>query len=62
MESKHLFILGFDLIHCPLLSTFLIYKKRFKNDLFIPHYISKSADRSRGRPEGSLFNSYYTEV
>ena len=24
--------------------------------------ISKVGDRSRGRPEGSLFNSYYTEV
>ena len=23
---------------------------------------SKVGDRSRGRPEGSLFNSYYTEV
>ena len=25
-------------------------------------YISKVGDRSRGRPEGSLFNSYHTEV
>ena len=24
--------------------------------------ISKVGDRRRGRPEGSLFNSYYTEV
>ena len=24
--------------------------------------VSKVGDRSRGRPEGSLFNSYYTEV
>ena len=25
-------------------------------------YISKVGDRSWGRPEGSLFNSYYTDV
>ena len=25
-------------------------------------YISKVGDRSQGRPEGSLFNSYYTKV
>ena len=25
-------------------------------------YLSKVSDRSRGRPEGSLFNSYYTEL
>ena len=25
-------------------------------------YISKVSDRSRGRPEGPLFNSYHTEV
>ena len=24
--------------------------------------VSKVGDRSRGQPEGSLFNSYYTEV
>ena len=24
--------------------------------------VSKIGDRSRGRPKGSLFNSYYTEV
>ena len=24
--------------------------------------VSKVGDRSQGRPEGSLFNSYYTEV
>ena len=26
------------------------------------HYVSKVGGRSRGRPEGSLFNSHYTEV
>ena len=31
---------------------------------FMIHIVSKSkvGDRRRGRPEGSLFNSYYTEV
>ena len=30
--------------------------------IYIYIYISKVDDRSRGRPEGFSFNSYYTEV
>ena len=30
--------------------------------IYIYVKVSKVGDRSRGRPEGSLFNSYYTEV
>ena len=30
--------------------------------IYIYIYISKVGDLSRGRPEGSLFNSFYTEV
>ena len=30
--------------------------------IYIYTYISKLGDRSRGRPGGSLFNSYNTEV
>ena len=31
-------------------------------DFLIECKVSKVGDCSRGRPEGSLFNSYYTEV
>ena len=35
----------------------------FKNLIYIYIYIySKVGDRSRGWPEGSLFNNYYNEV
>ena len=30
--------------------------------IYIYIYISKAGERSRGRPKGSLLNSYYTEV
>ena len=32
------------------------------NKQYVEGAQSKVGDRSRGRPEGSLFNSYYTEV
>ena len=48
----------------PNTSIFGIFKSRIF--VFLPSSqvmkISKVTDRSRGRPEGSLFNSYYTEV
>ena len=40
----------------PLSENIRIFIHTFKNDK------SKVGDRSRGRPECSLFNSYYTEV
>ena len=36
-----------------------IYYTKYK---FYWDIVSKVGDRSRGRPEGSYFNSYYTEV
>ena len=36
--------------------TFLYFNATF----YLSLYISKAGDRSRGRSEGSLFNSYYT--
>ena len=34
-----------------------------KQDMFVISYkVSKVGDCSRGQPEGSLFNSYYTEM
>ena len=32
------------------------------NGLYAIKYVSKLVDSSRGQPEGSLFNSYYTDV
>ena len=48
----------------PVLGSYLWVKKIClkKNDSYFIGIISKVGDRSRGRPEGSLFNSYYTEV
>ena len=40
---------------CPLISINL-------NELFGFSIVSKVGDCSQGRPEGSLFNSYYAEV
>ena len=37
------------------------YKPTFRPKIFF-HIYSKVGDRSPGRPGGSLFNSYYTEV
>ena len=37
-------------------------RQLFYFNLYIYIYICKLADRSRGWPEGSLFNSYYNEV
>ena len=36
------------------------YKIYIKTAIYI--YVSKVGDRSRGRPEGSFLNSYYTDV
>ena len=38
-----------------------VFKKK-KTEKKIKNDISKVGDCSQGRPEGSLFNSYYTEV
>ena len=44
-------------------STFLSLDQQQSLYIYIYIYIvSKVGDRSRGRPKGSLFNSYYTEV
>ena len=45
---------------CVLLHKLPCGEFNAKSCLYI--YISKVGDLNQGRPEGSLFNSYYTEV
>ena len=40
----------------------VVYNKDSLNNDFLPKYVSKFVDRSRGRLEGSLFNNYNTAV
>ena len=42
--------------------TIFIFLTILKINIKFSKLLSKVVDRSRGRPEGSLFNSYYTEV
>ena len=44
--------------------SWVSFKNNLTYELFAIHniYISKLTDRSRGRPEGSLLNSYYIKV
>ena len=40
----------------------LLFIEIWFNKNFVNYYVSKVGDCGQGWPEGSLFNSYYTEV
>ena len=42
--------------------SFLFWEFSESDSVWFIFYIVKVGDRCRGRPQGSLFNSYYTEV
>ena len=44
------------------ITVFLLGAEAILGIFWYNNQVSKVSDRSRGKPEGSLFNSYYTEL